>query len=185
LVAKVEAQLGPVDVLVNNAAAFNRDPFLEVAPDELERVWATNVRGPFHLSQLIARRMAARRRGSIIHVSSIGARLAVASRSAYLLTKGAIEALTRAMALDLAPYQIRVNAVAPGLIRTEGLLTGMPAAERQAALQAYIPWGRLGEPEEVADVIVFLASDRSRYVHGAVLHVDGGLGAREAGFPYA
>jgi len=185
LVGQVESQIGPIDVLVNNAAAFNRDPFLEVTVEELDRVWNTNVRGLFYLSQQAARRMARRRQGCLVHVSSIGARLAVASRTAYVAGKGAVESLTRAMALDLAPYNIRVNAVVPGLIRTEGLLASMPDPAQQAALAAYIPGGRFGEPGEVADVIMFLASEGARYVNGALIAVDGGMGAREAGFPYA
>jgi NAD(P)-dependent dehydrogenase (short-subunit alcohol dehydrogenase family) len=185
LVQMVESEIGPIRILVNNAAAFNRDPFLDVTVEELDRVWATNVRGLFYLSQQTARRMARRRQGCLVHVSSIGARLAVASRTVYLASKGAIESLTRAMALDLAPYDIRVNAVVPGLIRTEGLLASLPDPARQAALEAYIPGKRFGEPGEVAEVIVFLASEGARYVNGALVAVDGGMGAREAGFPFS
>jgi len=181
LIAAVENEIGPLRVLVNNAAAFNRTPFLEVTLTEFEKVWATNVRGLFYLSQLTARRMAERRQGCLIHVSSILAQLAVPTRTVYCATKGAIESLTRAMALDLAPYHLRVNAVAPGLIRTEALLAGFTEPGRLAAVQEYIPDQRLGEAEEVAEVIVFLASDAARYINGAVIPVDGALGAREAG----
>lgn len=184
LVEQVEQVIGPIHILVNNAAAFNRDLFLDVTTEDLDRVLGTNVRGLFYLSQQTARRMAPRRQGAIIHVSSIGARLAVMSRTAYLASKGAIESLTRGMALDLAPYNIRVNAVVPGLIRTEGLLAGMPDPAKQAALAAYIPMQRFGEPSEVAEVILFLASAAARYVNGALIPVDGAMGAREAGFPY-
>jgi NAD(P)-dependent dehydrogenase (short-subunit alcohol dehydrogenase family) len=103
--------IGSVTVLVNNAAGFSRAPFLEVDIDEFDRVWHINVRGVFHLSQLAARKMAERNHGTIINVSSILARLAVPQRSAYCASKGAIESLTRALALDLAPYNVRVNAV--------------------------------------------------------------------------
>jgi 3-oxoacyl-[acyl-carrier protein] reductase len=185
LVEKSESEIGPIQVLVNNAAAFNRDPFLGVTVEEMDRVWDTNVRGLFYLSQQAARRMAGRQQGCLVHVSSIGARLAVASRTAYLASKGAIESLTRGMALDLAPHRIRVNAVVPGLIRTEGLLDSMPDPAMQASLQAYIPERRFGEPGEVAEVILFLASEAASYVNGALIAVDGGMGAREAGFPYA
>jgi 3-oxoacyl-[acyl-carrier protein] reductase len=181
LVTHTEGKLGPIRTLVNNAAAFNRDVFLDVALDELDRVWATNVRGVFHLSQLVAGRMAARGGGCIINVSSILADLAVPMRTVYCATKGALDSLTRAMAIDLAPQNVRVNAVAPGLIRTEALLAGMRDPERQAAVQQFIPNGRFGEAEEVAQTIVFLASEAARYITGAVMPVDGGLGAREAG----
>ncbi len=184
MVNRIETEIGPIDVLINNAAAFNRQSFLDIPVMEMDRVWNTNVRGLFYLSQLTARCMSTRRKGSIIHVSSIGARLAVASRSAYCASKGALESLTRCMSLDLAPYNVRVNAISPGVIRTEGLLDGMPDPAVQAMFQSYIPVGRFGEPEEIADAIVFLASDAARYINGAIIPVDGSLGAREAGFPY-
>jgi NAD(P)-dependent dehydrogenase (short-subunit alcohol dehydrogenase family) len=181
LVAMVESEIGPLRVLVNNAAAFSRAPFLEVSLAELELAWTTNVRGLFYVSQLAARCMAERRQGCLIHVSSILAHLAVANRTAYCATKGAIESLTRAMALDLAPQHVRVNAVAPGLIRTEALLAGFSDPARLATLEQYIPDGRLGEADDVAQVIVFLASEAAGYINGAVIPVDGALGAREAG----
>lgn len=180
LVAAAEAW-GPIRALVNNAAAFNRQQFLDVPLVEFDRVWAANVRGVFYLSQCAARRMAERRRGSIVHVSSILARQLIEARSAYAASKGAVESLTLAMALDLAAHNIRVNAVVPGLIRTEALMAGFRDPERRAAIQHYIPTGRFGEPAELADVIVFVASDKASYITGALIPVDGGLGAREAG----
>lgn len=173
--------IGPVTVLVNNAAGFNRAPFLEVGVAELDRVWSINVRGVYYLSQLVARKMAERRRGSIVHVSSILARLAVPQRTIYCATKGAIEALTRAMALDLAPYQVRVNAVSPGLIETRAMLAGFPSEELLNTVREHIPAKRFGRPEEMAQAILFLASDEASYINGIVLPVDSALGAREAG----
>lgn len=183
LVDETTAALGPIDVLVNNAAAFDRSSFLDVTLEDFDRSWTTNVRGLFHISQLVARSMADRGRGVIVHLSSILARLAVPARTAYCTTKGAVESLTRAMAIDLAPRGIRVNAVAPGLISTEALLAGMPDPELQAAIQRYVPGGRFGRPEEIAAVVTFLASDEAHYVNGAVIPVDAGLGGREAGPP--
>jgi len=174
---------GPVDILVNNAAATNRSPFFDVSIDDLDRLWNVNVRGVFHLSQKVARSMAERNRGVIIHVSSILARLAVPNRTTYCLTKGAIESLTRAMALDLAGSGVRVNAVAPGLIATEMLLAGIPDPDRQAALQSYIPGGRFGSTSELADAILYLCSDEASYINGAIIPVDAGLGGREASPP--
>jgi NAD(P)-dependent dehydrogenase (short-subunit alcohol dehydrogenase family) len=181
LVETAESRLGPLRVLVNNAAAFNRQSFLDVTLEELDRVWGTNGRGLYYLSQLAARRMAPRRQGSIVHVGSILARQLIEGRSAYSATKGAVESLTFAMALDLAPHNIRVNAVIPGMIRTEALLAGLGTGERLEAVQRFIPAGRLGDPAEMAEAIVFLASDKASYINGACLPVDGGLGAREAG----
>lgn len=173
--------VGPVTVLVNNAAGFNRAPFLDIDIAELDRVWSINVRGLFYLSQLAARKMAGRRRGSIVHVSSILARLAVPQRTVYCATKGALEALTRAMALDLAPYQVRVNAVAPGLIETKAMLAGFPSQELLDTVRDHIPSRRFGRPEEMAQAILFLASPEAAYINGIVLPVDSALGAREAG----
>lgn len=180
LVEAAEA-VGPVMALINNAAGFNRAPFLDIDIAELDRVWSINVRGVFYLSQLVARNMAGRRQGSIIHVSSILARLAVPQRTVYCATKGALEALTRAMALDLAPYRVRVNAVAPGLIETKAMLAGFPSQELLETVRDHIPSKRFGLPEEMAQAILFLASEEASYINGIVLPVDSALGAREAG----
>jgi len=181
LVNEIEERLGAIEVLVNNAGTVNRQSFLDVSLEAWDAVFATNVRGVFYLSQLVARRMAPRGRGTIIHVSSILARQTIRGRTAYAASKGALESLTRAMALDLAPYGIRVNAVAPGLIRTEMLLDAMPDPAFQEELQRYIPFGRFGSPEEMADAIVFLASPAARYITGVLLPVDAGLRVLEAG----
>ena len=173
--------VGPVSVLINNAAGFNRAPFVEVDVAEFDRVWNINVRGLYFLSQLAARKMAERKQGSIIHVSSILARLAVPQRTVYCASKGAIEALTRAMALDLAPYNVRVNAVSPGLIETKAMLAGFPTEERLSSVRQHIPSNRFGEPEELAQAILFLASKEASYINGIVLPVDSALSVREAG----
>ena len=173
--------IGPVSVLVNNAAGFNRAPFLEVDIAEFDRVWNINVRGVYYLSQLAAQKMAERKQGSIIHVSSILAKLAVPQRTVYCTSKGAIEALTRAMALDLASYNVRVNAVSPGLIETKAMLAGFSTQERLNSARQYIPSHRFGEPEELAQAILFLASKEASYINGIVLPVDSALSVREAG----
>jgi NAD(P)-dependent dehydrogenase (short-subunit alcohol dehydrogenase family) len=181
MVEAIEDHLGAIEVLVNNAGVVNRQPFLQVSLEELDAVFATNVRGVFYLSQLVARRMAGRGRGAIIHVSSILAQQTIAGRTAYAASKGAVESLTRAMALDLAPHGIRVNAVAPGLIRTEMLLDAMPDPAFQEQMQRHIPFRRFGNPDEMADAIVFLASPAARYITGVLLPVDAGLRVLEAG----
>ncbi len=178
-VGRIGSRVGRAAAGLGMTVLYN--DILDVELDEFDRIWAANVRGLFYLSQIVARSMAVRGRGAIVHVSSILARLAVPERSAYCATKGAVESLTRAMALDLADTGIRVNAVAPGLIATDALLAGMPDPELQAAVQRHIPGGRFGRPEEVARVIVFLASDEAHYVNGSVIPVDAGLGGREAG----
>ncbi|NIR37283.1 MAG: SDR family oxidoreductase [Actinobacteria bacterium] len=184
LVADVRAAFGPVSILVNNAAMIDRSSFLDVSLDDFEAVWHVNVRGVYQLSQRIAADMIDEGiEGVIVHLSSILARLAIPNRTAYITSKGAIEGLTRAMALDLAPHGIRVNAVAPGLVATEALLAGMPDPDLQAAIQSYIPGGRFGRPEELMAAILFAASPEASYVNGTVLSVDAGLGAKEAGPP--
>jgi NAD(P)-dependent dehydrogenase (short-subunit alcohol dehydrogenase family) len=180
MVAEVGSGEGPIDVLVNNAASFSRSPFLDTDLGELDRVLATNVRGLFHVSRLVASSMLGRG-GAIVNVSSILARLATGNRTAYCASKGAVESVTRAMALDLAPHGIRVNAVAPGLISTDALLAGMVDPELRASIESHIPSAGFGQPADVAAAILFLASDEARYVNGVVFAVDAGLGAREAG----
>ena len=173
--------VGPVSVLVNNAAYIARTAFLETSMEDLTRSFEVNLRGPFYLSQLVARRMIEQGRGAIIHISSILARQAMQNRSAYIASKGAIEALTRAMALDLAPHNIRVNAIAPGLVDTAALRAGFPYPEFEQVLTSYILAHRLGRPEELAQAILFLASDDASYINGVVLPVDAGLAITEAG----
>jgi NAD(P)-dependent dehydrogenase (short-subunit alcohol dehydrogenase family) len=181
MVDHVEGDIGPIAVLVNNAGAVDRTPFLDVTLEQLDAVLDTNIRGVYYLSQLVARKMAVRRKGAIIHVTSILAQQTIPGRTAYAASKGALESLTRAMALDLAPYQIRVNAVAPGLIRTEMLLSGLPGEAFIQDLQRFIPFKRFGEPEELARAIVFLASPAASYISGALIPVDAGLRVMEAG----
>ncbi len=180
LAADVESKLGPVSILVNNAALIDRSSMFDVSLDAFDTVWRANVRGLFQLSQLLAPAMIERGRGAIVHVSSILARLAVANRCAYIASKGAVEALTRAMALELGPRGVRVNAVAPGLIATEALLAGMPNTDVQAAVQRHIPEGRFGRPEEITAAILFAASPEASYLNGAIIPVDAALGARES-----
>ena len=176
----IAAELGPLRVVVHNATGTNRDHFLDVTLDQLDVMWATNVRGPFLISQLAARQMiAAGKGGSILHVSSILAQLTIENRSIYAMTKSALEGLTRSMALDLADYGIRVNTVAPGLIDTQALRDGI--ANVGEVIKTFIPGGEFGTVAEVARVIVFLASDAASYINGALIPVDRGLGIREAG----
>ena len=180
LVQQVEASLGPVSILVNNAALIDRSSMFDLSLEAFDTVWQANVRGLFQLSQLVAVGMVERGRGAIVHLSSILARLAVANRCAYIASKGAVEGLTRAMALELGPKGVRVNAVAPGLIATEALLAGMRDPDVQTAVQRHIPEGRFGRPEEITAAILFAASDEASYLNGAIIPVDAALGARES-----
>ncbi len=168
-------------VLVHNASAIDRSNFLSATPAQFDLMFDANVRGPYLMSQLAAQQMiAAGVGGSIIHISTILARQTIMNRTLYAATKGAQESLTRAMALDLAPYNIRVNAVAPGLIYTKALRDGMAALGEENFVK-YIPFKRFGDPREIASVVAFLASDAASYITGALIPVDGGLGVAEAG----
>ena len=181
MISGIETSIGSIDVLVNNAAAFNNDPFLDVTLEEFDHLWTTNTRGLFYLSQLVARRMVKLNRGCIIHVRSILAQQVIPERSAYIASKGAVESLTRAMALELAQYHIRVNAVVPGVVETQALLGAINNPEVEEALKRTIPWGRFAKPVELANTITFLASPDASYITGALIPVDGGLGILEAG----
>lgn len=183
MMERAETLLPSLDVLVNNAAAFNRQSFMDVRLEDFDESFNTNVRGAFYLSQLAARGMIARGKGSIIHISSILARLSIPTRSVYSATKGAIESLTRGMALDLAEFGIRVNAISPGLINTEAMTAGFSNSDLLAQMEKYIPGGKFGEPDAIAHAALFLASDLASYITGVILPVDMGLSSLEAGPP--
>ncbi len=181
MVSQAEDLVPTIDVLVNNAAAFNRSSFLDVSLEDFDASFNTNVRGVYYLSQLVARGMVERKQGSIIHISSILARLSVPKRSVYSATKGAIESLTKAMALDLVDYGVRVNAIAPGLISTEAMTAGFGSEKMLAEMASHIPGGKFGDPMDIANAVMFLASDLAGYITGVVLPVDMGLSVKEAG----
>ena len=174
LVADAERALGPIDVLVNNAGIFPRTPFLELTEDTWDAVLDTNLKSTFVCSQEAARRMvAAGRPGVIVNLSS-GAPYRGGTRStAYMASKLGIVGLTRGMARELAPHGIRVNVVAPGVTNTAMPRLGN-TEEALAALGRANPSGRLAEPVDIADVIVFLATDAARWVVGQLIHVNGG-----------
>jgi NAD(P)-dependent dehydrogenase (short-subunit alcohol dehydrogenase family) len=161
-------RFGRVDLLVNNAAQLHSAPFLQLDEPMYRDSFERNVRIVYELSLLAARQMAAAQGGSIIHISSVGGLRSHRGLAGYDASKGAIDALTRSMSLDLAPHGIRVNAVAPGAIHTRP----GPADHRPAA---GIPLGRLGRCDEIGEAVAFLASDAAAYVTGQVLYVDGGL----------
>lgn len=172
---EVVNRFGTVDVLVNNAGLINESRhFLEGDEAWWDRVLDTNLKGAYLCSHRAAWIMARRRRGVIISMSSGGATRAHRGNAAYDASKGGIEALTRAMALDLGPYGIRCNAVAPGSIDT----TSMNEEARRLRGES-IPLGRIGEPNDLAGPVVFLASDDGAYITGQVISVDGGMLAQQ------
>lgn len=174
-VIRAAALLGKVDVLVNNAGMLVPGDILDAELEDFDRVMAVNLRAPFVVGQTVARHMVdAKIKGSIINMSSINAVLAIPNQIAYVTSKGGVGQLTKAMALGLAPYGIRVNAIGPGTIVTD-ILKGVMEddAARRRVLQR-TPLGRFGEAEEIGRVAVFLASDDSSYVTGQTIYPDGG-----------
>jgi len=174
IVEEADAALGGLDTLVNNAGIFPRSPFLELAEAEWDAVHNVNLKGSFIVAQAVARRMiACDRKGAIVNVSSSSVRGHVLGAH-YAASKAGIIGLTRSMALALAPHGIRVNAIAPGLTDTAQPRYQFSEAEmlEQSRL---IPLGAMAQPADIAEIIVFLASDRARFITGEVVHANGGL----------
>ena len=173
VIQKVTTELGPVSVLVNNAA-INRDKsFLKMTRDMWDEVMSVNLDGVFHTTQIVAQDMVGAGWGRIINISSIVGQTGNFGQANYAATKGALISFTESLARELAKKGITVNAVAPGFIETD-MVSGMPEAALNQ-VKAMTPMGRLGKPEEIADAVVFLASPRSSYVTGQVLGVNGGM----------
>jgi NAD(P)-dependent dehydrogenase (short-subunit alcohol dehydrogenase family) len=177
----VEA-FGRLDVMVNNSGVTWPKPFLELDDKTWDRTFAINLRGMYVCTQQAARHMIRLGiRGRVINVSSVHAYAAMPGHAHYEGTKGGITMFTKGVAVDLAPYGITVNAVAPGAIEVEkNLRRGEAWTERRAQIEQRIPLGRVGVPADVAPVVVFLASDEAAYVTGETILVDGGLIARMA-----
>lgn len=171
LVEAACARFGGLDILINNAARTRFAPLREITDDDFEDVINTNLRGPFFGSAAAAQKMVERGGGSIINISSCAARLMLPFHSAYSMAKGGLEALTRQLALELAPH-IRVNAIAPGPTSTERNQGYDAEYDRQWS--AVIPAGRVASVEDYAGICVFLASDDSAFVTGQIIGVDGG-----------
>ncbi|MFL5961647.1 MAG: SDR family NAD(P)-dependent oxidoreductase [Gaiellaceae bacterium] len=174
LAARVEADWGGIDVWVNNAARLMVKPLVETSDEDWHGLLRANLHGYFYGCRAAARRMLAAGRGRIVNVTSAARILAVPDFGAYIAAKGAIDALTKTLALELAPHSITVNTVAPGATDTPLNATAYTPEVRRTYEQR-IPVGRIGTSEEVADTILFLASDAARYVTGHELVVDGGL----------
>jgi 3-oxoacyl-[acyl-carrier protein] reductase len=173
-VERVTKEFGPVDILVNNAGVIEDGLFVRLEAEAWNKVIQTNLGGVFNFCHEVAFPMMQRRRGRIINVSSVAAEHVNPGQTNYAASKGAINAFTRALAVELAGRGVTVNAVAPGFIETD-----MSAAVRNKAgdliEKKYIPMKRMGKPEDIARVVVFLASADSAYMTGQVLTVDGGL----------
>jgi len=172
-VKKVEEELAPINILVNNAGVIHDDLFVRLEPEQWNVVLSTNLGGTYNFCKAIAFPMMRRRSGRIINISSVAAEHVNAGQTNYAASKGAINAFTRALAVELAGRGVTVNAIAPGFIETD-----MSAAVRNKAgdlIKKVIPMKRIGTPEDIAKTAVFLASADSAYITGQVITVDGGL----------
>ncbi|RLQ88722.1 SDR family NAD(P)-dependent oxidoreductase [Notoacmeibacter ruber] len=177
-----------IDILVNNAAVMERCPFLDIHEEGFRRVLDVNVMGAFLTTQAAAKIMVdqaenGRSPGAIVNISSLNGRVAMGGQMAYCVSKGAMDQLTRSAAVELAPWGIRVNGVAPGTIATDMVanLTDRPGMRDQ--ILSRTPLGRLGDPSEVAELVSFLVSGRSAYMTGETVLVDGGRRALNLTLP--
>jgi NAD(P)-dependent dehydrogenase (short-subunit alcohol dehydrogenase family) len=178
MLAATVARFGALDILVNNAALFAPVPLIEVGGDEALRAFIVNVVGPLSLARAFAKWTIARsRKGVIVNVSTIAAARPSPGLALYSASKAALESLTRSMALEWTRVGLRVNAVAPGHVNTEGVLEDFRAGRLdQKVITAHIPAGRIADVDDIAEAVMFLASARARHIAGQVLTVDGGEG---------
>jgi len=175
LVAETADALGPIDVLVNNAGVYEFSPLDTLTAEHFHRQFDLNVLGLLLVSQAAVRRFNPKG-GSIINISSGVSTIAPANAAVYTATKASVDAITAVLAKELAPKKIRVNAVNPGMVATEGVAAaGLSEGDMREWLEQVTPLGRIGLVEEIAPPVVFLASDEASYVTGETLHITGGL----------
>lgn len=174
-VARIEKDIGPIDIVINNAGMQYRMPLEEFPDDKWQQILQINVTGVFNVGKAVARRMIARKRGKIINIASVMSELGRATIAPYTATKGAVRNLTRGMCADWAKHGIQINAIAPGFFRTELNTVLSEDPEFNAWLDKRTPAGRWGEVGELVGAAVFLASDASSFVNGHTLYVDGGI----------
>lgn len=163
-----------IDILVNNAGIGAPNPAENVLERDFDETLAVNLKGTFFAAQTVGKVMIKQRRGRIINISSQAGFVALPTESVYCMTKAAISHLTKCLALEWAPYNITVNAVAPTFIRTPGTKKWLDNQEFRRSVQKRIPLGRIGTPQEVAEPVVFLASPAASLITGATLMIDGG-----------
>jgi NAD(P)-dependent dehydrogenase (short-subunit alcohol dehydrogenase family) len=174
MAAEVEAALGPIDVLVNSAGITHRSPAADFPEAAWHRVIAVNLTGVFLGCQVVGRRMLGRRRGRIVNIASIAGQIGLTGTVAYAASKGGVVMLTRALAVEWAPHNVRVNAIAPSWFESNiGDLIHREPGYAERAMRR-VPAGRMGTPDELIGAVLYLASDASTMVTGHVLAVDGG-----------
>lgn len=175
LVRRIVDRYDRIDILVNNAGINMKKELPDVTDEEFESILLTNVRSVFALTREVVKTMLPHGKGNIINISSMASQYGIPKVIAYTASKGAIEGMTRAMAVELSPNGILVNCIAPGFIATEMSAKALNGdAERKQKVFSRTPIGRLGDPGDIGDAALFLASDQAKYVTGVVLPVDGG-----------
>ena len=175
LVEQVEATYGPLDILVNNAGINMKKPALEVTDEDFSRIIHTNLNAVFALTRAAAKRMVARRSGTILMISSMAAYYGIDRVVAYAASKSAVEGMVKVLASEFSAHGVRINAIAPGFIETEMSRTAMNSdPDRRDRAMRRTPMGKFGKPSDIGHAAVFLASDAARYVTGVSLPVDGG-----------
>lgn len=175
LIENIITEFGQIDILVNNAGINMKKEFTEVTDEDFLSIINTNVVAVFAISREVVKQMLQQKTGSIINISSMAAQYGLPKVIAYSASKTAIDGMTRAMAVELSPKGIRVNAIAPGFIysaMTDAALNSDP--ERKAKVFGRTPMGKMGQPSDIGDAALFLATDTSKYITGVVLPVDGG-----------
>ena len=172
-VKAIVEQRGRIDILVNNAGVTRDNLLMRLTGDDFDAVVRTNLKGTFLVTKVVSRQMIRQRSGRIVNMSSVVGEMGNAGQSVYAATKAGILGFTKAMARELAPRAITVNAIAPGFITTD-MTQSLPEAARKEFADR-IPLGRFGSPEEVADLALFLASDAASYVTGQVVGINGGM----------
>ena len=171
--AKIFEDFGRVDILVNNAGVTRDGLSMRMSIDDWDTVLNTNLKGAFNFTQAVMRPMIKQRSGRIINISSISGLIGNAGQANYAASKAGLIGLTKTLARELASRGITVNAVAPGLIETD--MTGVLSDEVRQAILQKVPLGKLGEPEDIAAAVAYLASGEAKYITGQVLTVDGGM----------
>lgn len=174
-IERVEREIGPIGILVNNAGVQHRAPLDEFPEEDFQRLLQTNVAGVFHVAKSVARRMIGRGKGKIINIASVTSELARPGITPYTTTKGAVRNMTRGMSADWARHGLQINAIAPGYFHTELNKALSSDSEFTAWVEKRTPAGRWGDVGELVGAAVFLASDASSFVNGHTLYVDGGI----------